>query len=82
MPTTLNAETIEQITLPSGKDEGLGNLNVIKQLILPHREEFKDKADKSRDELPKKMVPGTCLDLATGGGRNSCDGRSCVRYLL
>ena len=39
MPTTfLNAETIEQITLPSGKDEGLGNLNVIKQLILLHRE--------------------------------------------
>ena len=25
------------------------------------------------------MEPGSCLDLACGGGENSCDGRSCVR---
>ena len=25
------------------------------------------------------MEPGSCLDLARGGGEHSCDGRSCVR---
>ena len=27
----------------------------------------------------KKKEPGSCLDLAGGGGEHSCDGRSCVR---
>ena len=27
----------------------------------------------------KKMEPGSCLDLTSGAGELSCDGRSCVR---
>ena len=27
----------------------------------------------------KKMEPGSCLDLTSGGREHSCDGRSCVR---
>ena len=27
----------------------------------------------------KKMEPGSCLDLTSGSGEHSCDGRSCVR---
>ena len=31
------------------------------------------------DKSIKKMELGSCLDLASGGGEHSCDGRSCVR---
>ena len=47
-------------------------------MILPHREESKETASKS-SEPSKKMAQGTCLDLAAGGGENSCDRRSFVR---
>ena len=42
------------------------------KLKLPHQEESKDWTDKSRNEL-KKMEPGTCHDLGTGGGGHLCD---------
>ena len=61
-----------------GKDIGLGDFYVIHKLIFPHREEFKEKVDKSRDKPPKKMEPGTCLDLAAGGAGHSCVGRPCL----
>ena len=76
---SLNEETTERIKLSPGKDEVMGKSNLIDKLILPHQEEPKDRADKTRDEQPKKMERGTCLDLATGGDGHSCDGRSCVR---
>ena len=41
------------------------NPNVIYKLILPHQEEPKD-------EL-KKIEPGNCLDLTTGGGEQFCE---------
>ena len=62
-----------------GKDEDLGNLNVIHKLTLPQNVESKYKAKKSRGEMPKKMEQGTCLNLASGGKGHSCHGRSCVR---
>ena len=31
------------------------------------------------NESPKKLELGSCLDLASGGGKQSCDGRFCVR---
>ena len=52
---------------------------MIHKLILPHREESKEKIDKSKDESLKKMEPGICLNLPAGGGKQSCDGQSCVR---
>ena len=76
---SLKEEMTARIRLTSEKDEDLGNLNVIQKLILPHREESKEKADRSRGEPPKKMEPGTCLDLVTGDGGHSYDWRSCVR---
>ena len=75
----MNEEITERVRLSPGKDEVLGNLNVIHKVILPHREESKEKADKSNDEPSKKLEPGTCLDLAIGGGGNSYEGRYCVR---
>ena len=42
--------------------------------ILPHQGES-ERATSKRD----KMEPGSCLDLACGGGEHYCDGRSCVR---
>ena len=62
-----------------GKDEGLEKLNVIHKLFLCHRKESKEKTNKSRDELSKKMEPGICLDVATGCGEHSGDGRFCVK---
>ena len=46
---------------------------MIHKLILPHREESKKKVDKSRDETPKKMEPGTCFNITAGGGGHSSD---------
>ena len=66
--------------LSPAKDEDLGNLNVIQKLILPHRGEPEEKTSKP-DKSIKKMEPDSCLDLAIGGGKHSCDGRSCVRIL-
>ena len=54
-----------------GRDEDLVNLNVIHELILPHHEASEANAEEYRDERPKKMQPGTCLDLTTGGEGNS-----------
>ena len=68
----------ERVRLSPMKDEDLENLNMIHKLILPHSkesEETKSKPEKSA----KKMEPGSCLDLACGGGEHSFDGRSCVR---
>ena len=59
------------------KDEDLGSLNIVHKLILPHQGESEGAASKL-DKLVKKMEPGSCLDLACGGGEHSCDGRSCV----
>ena len=56
----------------------MGNLNVVHELILPHQGESEGATSKL-DKLVKKMEPGSCLDLACGGGEHSCDGRSCVR---
>ena len=75
----LNVEVTERMRLSPGKDENLGNLNVIHKLILPHREESEGTTE-SRVEPPKKMEPGACLDLATEDGGQFCDGRSCVRF--
>ena len=38
-----------------GKDEELGNLNVIHELILPHHEASEANAEDYRDKLPKRM---------------------------
>ena len=58
--------------LSPAKDDDLGNLNVIHKMILPHKgepEEVTSKPDKS----VKKMEPGSCLDLASGGGKHFFD---------
>ena len=60
------------------KDEDLENLNGIHNLILPHSKESEETTSKL-DKSVKKMEPGSCSDLACGGGEHSCDGRSCVR---
>ena len=75
---SLIEEVTERVRLSPGKDEGLGNLNVIHILILPHRRESEEIMSKL-NESPKKLEPGSSLDLASGGGEHSCDGRSCVR---
>ena len=68
----------ERVRLLPAKDEDLGNLNVVHKLILTHQGESEGATSKL-DKLVKKMEPGSCLDLACGGGEHSCDGRSCVR---
>ena len=60
---------------------GLGNLNVIQKLILTHRKESEGVMSKL-NESPKKLEPGTCLDLASEGGELSCDGRLVSGYSL
>ena len=75
----MNEEVTERVRLSPGKDEDLGNLNVIHKLISPHREESKETTSEPGDEPPKKMEHGTCLDLSTGDGGHSCDGRSWAR---
>ena len=74
----LNEEVTERVTLSPGKVEDLGNLNLRHKLILPHQKEFEECMSKL-NESPKKLESGSCLDLTSGGGENSCDGRSCVR---
>ena len=59
-------------------DEDLGTLNVIHKLILPHKREPGEIMNKLEKSM-KKMKPGSCLDLTSGIGDHSCDGRSCVR---
>ena len=76
---SVNEETTERIRLLPGKKEDLHNLHMIHKLILPHHEVSKSKVEESSNKLPKKLEPGTCLDLATGGKGQSCDGRSCMR---
>ena len=63
--------------MSQAKDEDLGSLNIVHKLILPHQGESEGAASKL-DKLVKKMEPGSCLDLACGGGEPSCDRRSCV----
>ena len=43
--------------------------------IITESKEVTNKSNKSS----KKLEPGSCLDLASGSGEHSCDGRSCVR---
>ena len=74
----MKEEVTERVRLSPGKNEDLGELIILHKLILPHREESEVTATKS-NKSSKKMEPGTCLDLAAGGGEYSCDGRSCVR---
>ena len=72
-------EDTERARLSPAKDEDLRNLNVVHKLILTHRKESEETTSKL-DNLVKKMVPGSCLDLVCGGPlEHSCDGRSCVR---
>ena len=78
LQANLNEEVTERVRLSPGKDEDLGNLNVINKLILPHRKESEEAMSKP-NESPKKLEPGSCLNLASGGGEHSCGGRSCVR---
>ena len=75
---SLNEEVTERMRLLPGKDEDLGNLNVIHKLILLHRRESEEITNKP-NESPKKLEPGSCLELASAGGDHFCDGRSCVR---
>ena len=39
----------------------------------------KPKRKNPEDELPKKMKPGTCLDLINGREGQSSDGQFCVK---
>ena len=71
----MNKEITERVRLSPGKDEDLGNLNVIHKLILPHRRESEEIMSKT-NESPQKLEPGSCLDLASGGGVHSCEGQS------
>ena len=68
----------ERVRLSPVKDEDLGKLNIVHKLILPHQGESEGALSKL-DKLVKKMKPGSCLDLACGGGEHSCDGLFCVR---
>ena len=71
-------EVTERVRLSPGKDEDLGNSNVLHKLILPHRKESEEVMSKP-NKSSKKLEPGSCLHLASGDGEHSCDGRSCVR---
>ena len=76
-----HASLIEQVTervrLTPTKDEDLGTLDVIHQLILPQSKESRGTTSKLGSV--KKLEPGSCIDLTCGGGGHTCDGRSCVR---
>ena len=69
---------MERMRLTPGKDEDLGNLIVIHKLILPHQKESEEVKSK-QNESSKKLGPGSCITLASGGGERSCDGPSCGR---
>ena len=71
-------EGTERVRLSPTKDEELGTLNVVHKLILPHSKESEETVNKLEGST-KKMKPGSCLDLTSGGGEHSCDGRSCAR---
>ena len=60
------------------KNEELANLKIVHKLTLAHQGKSEGATSKL-DKLVKKMEPGSCLDLACGGEKHSCDGRSCVR---
>ena len=75
---SLIEEVTERVRLSPAKDEDLGTLNVVHNLILPHIKESEETMSKL-DKSVKKMEPGSCLDLTCGRGEHSCDGRSCVR---
>ena len=70
-------EVTERVRLSLTKDEDLGNLNVIHKLILPHNKEPGEILNKLEKSM-KKMETGSCLDLTSGSGEQSCDERSCV----
>ena len=75
---SLIEEVTELVRLSPAKDEGLESLNVLHKLILPHQGKSEGATSKL-SKLVKKMEPGSCLDLACGGGEHSFDGRSYVR---
>ena len=75
---SLIGEVKERVRLSPTKDEDLGTLNVVHNLILPHSKESGETMSKL-DKSSKKMEPGSCLDLMCGSGEHSCDGRSCFR---
>ena len=75
---SLIEEVTERLKLSPAKDEDLRKLNIVHKLNLPHQGESEGAMSKL-DKLVNKMEPGSCLDLACGGGDHSCDGRSCVR---
>ena len=51
---------------------------MIHKPILPQNKEPGEIMNKLEKSM-KKMEPGSCLDLTSGSGEHSCDGRSCVR---
>ena len=57
------------------KDEDLGNLNIVHNMILPYQGESEGATSKL-DELVRNMEPGSCLDLACGRGEHSAEDRS------
>ena len=74
----MSEEVTERVRLLPEKNEDLGNLNVLHNLILPHRRDSEEIMIKP-NESPKKLEPGGCRDLESGGGDHSCDRRSCIR---
>ena len=75
---SLIEEVTEPVRLSPAKDEDLRNFNIVHKLILPNQEESEGATSKL-DKMVKNMEPGSCLDLACGGGEQSCNERSCVR---
>ena len=75
---SLIEEVMERVRLSPTKDEDLETLNVIHKPILPQNKEPGEIMNKLEKSM-KKMEPGSCLDLTSGSGEHSCDGRSCVR---
>ena len=74
---SLIEEVTERVRLTPTKDEDLGTLNIIHNLILPQSKESGEAMSKLGSV--KKLEPGSCLDLTCGGGEHYCDGRSYVR---
>ena len=61
-------EVTERVRLLPTKDEDLGDLKVIHKLILPHNKEPGEIMNKLEKSI-KKIEPGSCLDLTSGGWR-------------
>ena len=55
-------EVTERVRLSPTRDEDLGNLNVVRKLILPHSKKSEETTSKLYKSA-KKMEPGSCLDL-------------------